>query len=108
MGPSLARNSAGEPATFAGGVLTLRLHVQPGAGRTAWAGLHGGALKLRLAAPAVDGKANAACVAFLADAAQVPRRAVEITHGLRSRDKVARLKGVSPERFRWLSTQWSR
>ena len=42
----------------ADGRITLTLHIQPGAKQTAFAGLHGDALKIRLAAPPVDGKAN--------------------------------------------------
>lgn len=106
MAPKSAKNSE-VPARFADGVLTLRLHVQPGARSTGWAGRHGEALKLRLAAPAVDGKANAACVDFLAKAAEVPRAAVEITRGLQSREKVVRISGVTPVRFHWLESQWT-
>jgi hypothetical protein len=94
------------PARFAGGVLTLHLHVQPGARSTGWAGQHGAALKLRLAAPAIDGRANAACIEFLAGAAQVPRRSVEITHGEQSREKTVRIRGITADRFHWLETQW--
>jgi uncharacterized protein (TIGR00251 family) len=48
------------------GAVVLVLHVQPGAKRTEVAGVHGDALKIRLAAPPVDGKANAELVRFLA------------------------------------------
>src|SRR5262245_13299682 len=95
------------PARFAAGVLTLRLHVQPGARATGWAGRHGEALKLRLAAPAVEGKANAACIRFLAEAADVPRHAVQITQGELSREKVVTIQGVTPARFQQLEAQWS-
>jgi hypothetical protein len=101
-----AKSSALAPARFLDGVLTLHLHVQPGARSTGWAGRHGDALKLRLAAPAVDGRANAACIAFLAAAAEVPRRAVEITRGQQSREKVVRIHGISPARLQWLEAQW--
>ena len=75
----------------ADGTLTLALHVQPGAKRTEVAGLHGGALKIRLAAPPVDGRANAALLRFLADAFGVPQRAVTLVRGETSRDKVVRI-----------------
>jgi len=67
--------------------LILDLHVQPGASRTEFAGTHGERIKLRLAAPAHDGKANAALIEFLASYYGVPRRNVRITSGLRSRQK---------------------
>jgi hypothetical protein len=67
--------------------LILDLHVQPGASRSEFAGEHGGRIKVRLAAPAVDGKANAALVAFLAAHYKVPKRNVHITAGLKSRQK---------------------
>jgi uncharacterized protein (TIGR00251 family) len=67
--------------------LILDLHVQPGAARTEFAGKHGERIKLRLAAPAQDGKANAALIEFLADYYGVPRRNVRITSGLKSRQK---------------------
>ena len=51
----------------ADGRITLTLHIQPGAKKTEFAGLHGDALKIRLAAPPVDGKANEALIKFVAD-----------------------------------------
>jgi len=67
--------------------LILDLHVQPGASRTQFAGKHGDRVKVRLAAPAHDGKANQALIAFLAEYYGVPRRNVRITAGLKSRQK---------------------
>jgi hypothetical protein len=67
--------------------LILDLHVQPGASRTEFAGRHGERIKVRLAARAVDGKANEALVEFLAQHYGVPRRSVRITAGLKSRQK---------------------
>ena len=67
--------------------MTLELHVQPGASRTEFAGKHGDRLKVRLAAPPQDGKANAALIEFLAQYYGVPRRKVRITSGLKSRQK---------------------
>jgi len=68
-------------------VVVLELHVQPGASRTEFAGRHGERLKLRLAARALDGKANEALVAFLAEHYKVPKRNVRIASGLKSRRK---------------------
>jgi hypothetical protein len=77
------------------GSITLTLHVQPGAKRTEVAGLHGDALKIRLAAPPVDGQANEALIAFLADAFGVPKRQVELLSGHASRSKRVRVHGAT-------------
>jgi hypothetical protein len=75
--------------------LVLALHVHPGATRTAVAGVHGdgeGArLRLRLAAPPVDGKANAELVRYLAASFGVPQRCVSIERGEASRQKTVRI-----------------
>jgi hypothetical protein len=65
----------------------LELHVQPGARRTEVAGLHGDRLKLRLAARAVEGRANEALVQFLAETLGTSRRNVVIVSGEHSRAK---------------------
>ena len=70
----------------------LALHVQPGAARTAVAGLHGEAIKVRLAAPPVDGKANAELRRWLAEAFGVSLRNVVLVRGVTSRDKVVRIE----------------
>jgi uncharacterized protein len=82
-----------------GEVLTLTLHVQPGAKRTDVAGLHGEALKIRLAAPPVEGRANEALLKFIAEAFGVPLRQVELKQGGQSRHKVVAITGskVEPE-----------
>ena len=67
--------------------IVLELHVQPGAKRTEFAGKHGERLKVRLAAPAQEGRANEALVEFLAEHYGVPKRCVSIMSGLRSRSK---------------------
>jgi uncharacterized protein (TIGR00251 family) len=69
--------------------------VQPGAKRSEFAGRHGERIKLRLAAPPVDGKANAALIDFLAAYFGVPRRDVTIVSGLKSRSKRVAIEGVS-------------
>ncbi len=71
----------------------LELHVQPGARRTEVAGLHGGRLKIRLAARAVDGAANAALVAFLAEALAVRKTDIRIESGSTSRRKRVSVPG---------------
>ncbi|MDO9598830.1 MAG: DUF167 domain-containing protein [Azoarcus sp.] len=80
----------------ADGSLVLTLHIQPGAKQTGFAGLHGEAMKIRLAAPPVDGKANAALCAFLADFCAVPKSAVTLISGETSRAKRVRVAGATP------------
>ncbi|MGA0024458.1 MAG: DUF167 domain-containing protein [Burkholderiales bacterium] len=72
--------------------LTLRIHAQPNAGSTGAAGLHGDALKIRIAAPAADDRANAALLAWLADALAVPRSALRLKSGKTSRRKVVEIR----------------
>lgn len=67
--------------------MILDLHVQPGAARSEFAGQHGERLKVRLAARAIDGKANEALIEFLADHYGVPKNRVRILSGLKSRRK---------------------
>ena len=68
--------------------LSLTLHIQPGAKKTEVAGPHGDALKIRLAAPPVDGKANAALIDWAAGAFGVPRQRVQLLHGGTGRHKM--------------------
>ncbi len=81
----------------ADGRITLTLHIQPGAKKTEFAGLHGDALKIRLAAPPVDGKANEALLRFLADALSLPKSAVSLKSGQTSRRKVLEIRGATQE-----------
>ena len=69
------------------GKVVLRVHVQPGAGRTAVQGVHGNALKVRVAAPPEKGRANEACAALVAELADVKPAAVSLTGGETSRAK---------------------
>lgn len=73
----------------------LALHIQPGAKKTEVAGQHGDALKIRLAAPPVDGKANDALIAFLAGRLCVPKAHVVLVAGQTSRSKRVRVAGVT-------------
>jgi uncharacterized protein (TIGR00251 family) len=77
--------------------ITLTLHIQPGAKKTELAGRHGDALKIRLAAPPVDGKANAALLKFVAEALHLPRSAVSLKSGQTSRRKVLEVIGAEAE-----------
>lgn len=74
--------------------VTLRLHVQPGAKKTEIVGLHGEALKIRLAAPPVEGKANTCLIAFLADRLGVTKAAIDLLSGDTARAKRLRISGV--------------
>lgn len=74
------------------GDLLLTLHVQPRASRDELAGPHGDALKVRITAPPVDGKANEHLVRFLADTFGVGRDAVELVAGATGRRKRFRIR----------------
>lgn len=67
--------------------LAFRVHVQPRSSRNQVVGLHGDALKVKLTAPPVEGAANAACIAFLADALGLPKSALSIVAGHTGRRK---------------------
>ncbi len=69
-------------------LLKLSIHATPGARRTEAAGAHGDALRVRLGAPPVDGKANAALIDWAAVAFGVPKKQVELLHGATGRQKV--------------------
>ena len=69
------------------GALQLTVHVQPGAKTTSCAGIHGDALKIRLAAPPVDGKANQALVVWLSQTLGCPQNRIELIRGQTSRRK---------------------
>lgn len=79
----------------------LDIRVQPGARRSEVAGLHAGRLKIRIAAPAIEGRANDALVAFLAEALGVPRQAVRVLKGGHSRDKAVAVgaAALDPQRL---------
>jgi hypothetical protein len=79
------------------GAIILTLHIQPGAGRSEFAGLHGDALKVRLAAQPMDGKANAELIRFLADAFGVPQRNIVLLRGETSRAKTVRV--IAPRKM---------
>lgn len=76
------------------GRLVLRLHVQPRASRSELVGLHGDRLKLRLAAPPVEGRANEALIAFLAETLGLKRQQLELLRGLQGRDKDLLVSGL--------------
>src|SRR5207247_5024088 len=75
--------------------VTLSLRVQPRASRNAVVGWTGDSLNIRLTAPPVEGAANTACLAFLADLLDLPPTKLEILKGARSRHKVIRITGLT-------------
>jgi uncharacterized protein (TIGR00251 family) len=77
--------------------LSFKVHVQPGSSRNQVLGLHGDALKLKLTAPPVEGKANIACVEFLSEVLGMPKTSLEIVSGHSSRRKQIRIS-CSPGR----------
>ena len=80
------------------GGVELALHIQPRASRSELAGVHGDALKIRLAAPPVDGEANEELVRFLAKLLGVAKSAVTIVAGGTGRRKRVRIEGVAAGR----------
>lgn len=77
------------------GAITFRVRVVPRASRSAVVGEHDGALKVRVAAPPVEGAANEELTRFVAKALGVPSRAVAIVGGHTSRTKVVRVGGAT-------------
>ena len=73
----------------------LNLHVQPRSSRTAFAGIHGSSLKLKVQPPPVDGAANRACRQFLAKLFKVSKSSVVLKSGANSREKVFMIAGIS-------------
>src|SRR3954463_15764052 len=76
--------------------IVLRLHVQPGAGRTAVVGRHGDALKVRVAAAPEGGRANEACLSLIGETLGVKADQLELTPGASSRSKRVRVTGLAP------------
>ncbi len=85
------------------GAVRFKVRVQPRASRSEVAGEYGDALKVRLAAPPVDGAANAELVAFLAKRLRVPKSAVVIVRGDKGRDKLIEVSGAGGDQVRALA-----
>jgi uncharacterized protein len=73
----------------------IKVYVQPRASQTVVAGEHDGAIKIRLAAPPVDGAANAALVEFIAERLDIAKSCVRVAAGHTSRRKVIEIDGVT-------------
>ncbi len=91
----------------AGGV-RFTVRVQPRASRSEVCGVHGDALKVRLAAPPVEGAANDALIALLADELDVSRRAVRIVSGATSRSKTVEVDGIESDLIERLAARRSK
>jgi uncharacterized protein len=87
------------PAT---GAVIFNVRVQPRASKDEIAGEMAGALKIRLRAPALEGRANEALIEFLADLLKTPKGAVRILSGERSRVKRLEIRGVSKQQIHQL------
>jgi uncharacterized protein (TIGR00251 family) len=74
----------------------LHVRVIPRARRTEISGRRGDAILVRLAAPPVDGAANDALIAFLAERLEIPRRQIALARGVTTRDKTIAIDGLSP------------
>ncbi|NTW50369.1 MAG: DUF167 domain-containing protein [Chlorobiales bacterium] len=81
------------------GAILFNIRLQPRASKTAFAGEHDGALKIRIAAPPVDNAANEACTEFIAKALGVSKTSVSIASGATSKNKVLRVDGLNSSRF---------
>jgi len=77
----------------------ISVYVQPRASKTAIAGMHDGCVKIRLAAPPVDGAANAALVVFVAEQLRIAKSRVRVVSGSSSRRKVVEVDGVTAEQL---------
>jgi uncharacterized protein (TIGR00251 family) len=98
---------SGFAVTERDGAVRFAIRVQPRSSRPGVDGLHGDALKVRVGAAPVDGAANEAVIAALAEALDVPRRAVRIVAGESSRSKVVEVGGIDPERVQALAIRSS-
>jgi uncharacterized protein len=87
------------------GAATFLVRVQPRASRDEIAGETGGALKVRLRAPALENRANEALVEYLAELLKTPRSAVRILSGERSRTKRIEIRGVTRQQILALLAQ---
>ena len=79
---------------------TLRFHIVPNAKQNKVMGEHGAAIKIKLRAPAVQGKANAALRSYLAKVLQISEREIVPEHGEKSREKLIRIEGLTEEELR--------
>jgi uncharacterized protein len=84
----------------ADGSLLISLYVQPKASKTRVVGVYDQCLKLTVASPPIDGRANEELVRFFSEKLQIPKRSVELKSGMRGRRKVIRVLGVTAGELR--------
>jgi uncharacterized protein (TIGR00251 family) len=89
-------SNVSDPITLTPSGVTIRVRIQPRSSQDRIAGLHGGALKVTLTAPPVEGEANKGLIAFLARKLKTPRSAVTILYGHKSRDKQVLIASHNP------------
>ena len=75
----------------------IEIRVQPRASRNAISGMRAGILRIRVTAPPVDGQANAAAIALLAQALDLPKSAIRLVRGASSREKTLAIESMSQE-----------
>jgi uncharacterized protein (TIGR00251 family) len=102
LSPGDVFDVVGQPSEDDQAEIVVRVHVQPGAGRTAVVGRFGDALKLKVGAPPEGGRANEAVATLLATTLGVGRDAVNLTSGASSRTKRFRIGPVDVEESRRL------
>lgn len=80
--------------------LTLRVHIQPGASQNEIVSYENGILRIRINAPPVEGKANARLVEFLSDILDTAKSNIVIEKGLKGKDKVLKISGITGEQLK--------
>ncbi len=85
------------------GSVLLDVHVMPNASKTQAEGLHDGALRIRLKAPPVEGKANQALIVWLARELKIPRASIELVRGQSARRKHLRISPAAADSANWSS-----
>jgi len=80
----------------------LSLFIQPNASKNEIIGLHNGALKIKISAPPIEGRANEELIAFLAKTLKIPKRQVEVLKGETGRNKIVEIIGVNETELKTL------
>ncbi len=83
--------------------LTFAVRIVPRASRSEIAGEHNGALRIRIAAPPIEGAANRELIRFLAKLFTVPQKAIDLVSGTASKSKIVRIRNANPEKLEQLN-----